>query len=47
MKPKAPTSSYLIYLHSAKNEISAKYNITNVAELTKLVSLEWKKLPER
>lgn len=45
-KPKAPASSYLLFLHEHKASITARYNITNVAEVTKLASLEWKNLSQ-
>lgn len=30
-KPKAPTSSYLLFLHENKAKIAAKYNISNIS----------------
>lgn len=45
-KPKAPTSSYLLFFHSKKQEISAKYGITSTSEITKAASEEWRKLSD-
>lgn len=43
-RPKIPTSSYLIFLHHKKGDISKQYNTTNQKEVAKLSSIEWKKL---
>lgn len=44
-KPKAPTSPYFIFLNQRKAEIAEQYHITNLSEVTKVASKEWKKLP--
>jgi hypothetical protein len=43
-KPKAPTSSFLLFLHDHKNEISFKFKESNIKRLTKLASQRWKEL---
>jgi hypothetical protein len=44
-KPKAPTSSFLMFFHDHKKKISEKYQETNISKLTKLASQCWKELP--
>jgi high mobility group protein B1 len=45
-KPKAPVSSYLLYLHENKADIAARHKVTNISEVTKAASEEWKKMTE-
>lgn len=45
-KPKAPTSSYLLFFHENKTAIAAKLGVSSVADITRAASEEWKRLGE-
>jgi hypothetical protein len=45
-KPKAPTSSYLLFFHDSKQAIAAKLGLTSSSDITRAASEEWKKLGE-
>jgi hypothetical protein len=46
-KPKTPTSSFLLFYHDKKKELSEQYGEVLASSIAKIASKEWKKLPEK